>query len=73
MGLKNGNAMFQRMMEWVLRDIENADPYVDDIIVGSTEDTEEELMANHERDLRRVLNKLKQYELVADAKKATCS
>ncbi len=36
MGLKNGNAMFQRMMECVLRDIENADPYVDDIIIGST-------------------------------------
>jgi hypothetical protein len=24
------------MMEWVLRDIDNADPYVDDIIIGST-------------------------------------
>ena len=39
MGLKNGNAMFQRMMEWVLREHENADPYVDDIIVGYTGDT----------------------------------
>ena len=70
MGLKNGNAMFQRMMEWVLRDLDNADPYVDDIIVGSTGNTEEELMANHEKDLRRVLDRLKQYELVADPKKA---
>ena len=34
-GFKNGNAMFQRMMEWVLKEHENADPYVDDIIIGS--------------------------------------
>jgi hypothetical protein len=33
MGLKNG---FKRMMEWVLSDIDNEDPYVDDIIIGST-------------------------------------
>ncbi len=36
MGLKNGNAMFQRMMEWFHRDLENANPYVDDIIIRST-------------------------------------
>ncbi len=48
MGLKNGNAMFQRMMEWVLRDLENADPYVDDIIFGSTGKNMEEIMINHE-------------------------
>ena len=70
MGLKNGNAMFQRMMEWVLRDHEYADPYVDDIIVGSTGDTEEELLANHERDLRAVLETLQENELVVDPKKS---
>ena len=69
MGLKNGNAMFQRMMEWVLRDHENADPYVDDIIVGSTGNTPEEVLENHERDLRAVLETLKKYELVTDPKK----
>ena len=47
MGLKNGNAMFQRMMEWVLRDLDFADPYVDDIVVGSTAETEEELLVQH--------------------------
>ena len=36
MGLKNGNAIFQRVMEHVLRDIDYADAYVDDVIVGST-------------------------------------
>ena len=70
MGLKNGNAMFQRMMEWVLREHQNADPYVDDIIIGSTGDTEEELLANHEKEVRAVLETLKKYELVADWDKA---
>ena len=55
MGLKNGNAQFQRMMEWVLRDEEYADPYVDDIIIGSTGSTREELIRNHTRDVIRVL------------------
>ena len=46
MGLKNGNAQFQRMMEWVLRDEEYADPYVDDIIIGSTGPTRDALIRN---------------------------
>jgi hypothetical protein len=69
MGLKNGNAMFQRMMEWVLRDNPNADPYVDDIIIGSIGDSEEELLENHERDIREVLQVLQKHDLVADWKK----
>ena len=70
MGLKNGNAMFQRMMEWVLREHDNADPYVDDIIVGSVGETEEELLKNHEKDLRAVLETLKVNQLVIDPKKS---
>lgn len=35
MGLKNAGSQFQRMMEWVLRDIECASPYIDDVLVGS--------------------------------------
>jgi len=34
LGMKNASAQFQRMMEWVLRDIPNANPYIEDIIVG---------------------------------------
>ncbi len=47
MCLKNG--MFHRMIEWVLKDLENADLYVDDIIIGSTGGTWEEVIANHEK------------------------
>jgi hypothetical protein len=70
MGLKNGNAMFQRMMEWVLRDHPYADPYVDDIIIGSTADTPENLLVEHEKNVRAVLETLKKYELVAEFSKA---
>ena len=59
MGLKNGNAIFQRVMEYVLRDFPFADPYVDDVIIGSTGDTEEELLSNHEHDIRMVLDSLR--------------
>ena len=70
MGLKNGNAMFQRMMEWVLEKHTNADPYVDDVIIGSTGNTEEELLDNHERDVREVLQTLAEQSLYADWDKA---
>ena len=55
MGAKNGNAAFQRMMEDLLvpgRDC--ADPFVDDIIIGSGREamTQDELIEAHEKDLR---------------------
>ncbi len=55
MCLKNAGAIFQRMMEWVLRDLPGVNVYIDDVIVGSTGNTPEELLANHERDLRAVM------------------
>ena len=54
MGAKNGNAAFQRMMEDLLGPVQDcADPFVDDIIIGSgTEDmTEDELIYAHEKEL----------------------
>ena len=70
MGLKNAGAQFQRMMEWVLCDIECADPYIDDIIVGSQGDSVEELLTNNARDVRRVLETLRDNKLVASPKKS---
>ena len=55
MGAKNGNAAFVRMMEDLLGPVRGcADPFVDDIIIGSgTENmTEDELIETHEKDLR---------------------
>ena len=74
MGVKNGNAAFQRMMEDLLGPVQDcADPFVDDIIIGSgTEDmTEDELIEAHEKDLRRVLGELDKHNMVCKPTKAS--
>ena len=65
MGITNGNSIFQRQMEWVLRGLPFAVAYVDDILTGSDGDTEEELLANHAKHVRMVLDRLAEYQLVA--------
>jgi hypothetical protein len=37
MGVKNGPAMFQRMISWILRDLPQAVVYIDDVLVGTSE------------------------------------
>ena len=74
MGAKKGNAAFQRMMEDLLQPIRDcADPFVDDIIIGSgTEDmTDDELIKAHEKDLRRVLEVLDKHSMVCKPTKAS--
>ena len=74
MGAKNGNAVFQRMMEDLLGPVRDcADPFVDDIIMGSgTEDmTEDELIETHEKDLRLVLSEPDQHNVVCKPTKAS--
>jgi hypothetical protein len=70
MGLKNGGAIFQRVMEWVLQGVECADLYVDDVIVGSFGRTEEEALKNHFRDVKKVLEKFREHQMVVNVKKA---
>ena len=67
MGAKNGNTAFRRMMKDLLGPVRDcADPFVDDInIVSGTEDmTEDELIEVHEKDLRRVLSELDKHNMV---------
>ena len=74
MGAKNGNAAFQRMMEDLLGPVRDcADPFVDDIIIGSGREdmTEDELIEAHEKDLRRVLSKLDKHNMVCNPTKAS--
>ena len=74
MGAKNGNAAFQRMMQDLLGPVwDCADPFVDDIIIGSgTEDmSEDELIEAHEKDLRRVLSELDKHNMVCKPTKAS--
>jgi hypothetical protein len=70
MGLKNAGAQFQRMMEWILRDHDFADPYIDDIIVGSNGSNDDELISNHEKDIRAVLETLAEHQIYVDPRKA---
>ena len=61
MGAKNGNPVFQLMIEDLLGPVPAcADPFVDDIIIGSgTEEmSEDKLIKAHEKHLRQVLEVL---------------
>ena len=49
MGLQNGNAQIQDMMEWVLWDLHFADVYVDDFMFDFTGSNEQDLLKNHAR------------------------
>ena len=70
MGLKNAGAQFQRVTEFILEGLPFACAYIDDIIIGSTGATEEELLANHDKNVRQVMDRLAKYEMFANAKKA---
>ena len=70
MGLKNAGAIFQRVMEKILEGLDFAVAYIDDVIIGSTGDTEEELVANHEKNVRAVLDRLEKHRMYASPKKA---
>ena len=74
MGAKNGNAVFQRMMEDLLGPVRDcADPFLDDIVIGSgTEDMlEDELIKVHKKDLRRVLDVVDRHQMVCKPTKAS--
>lgn len=49
MGLRNAPPRFQRVMQWVLKDFDFADPYLDDIILGAGGTTMEEAIEEHRR------------------------
>ena len=73
MGCKNGNAGFQQMLEDILKPSFNcAHPFVDDIIVwsGTEGRTDEEVLAVHEADFRRVLDLLVSQQLSGSAEQA---
>ena len=69
MGINNGPAIFQRVMDHILQGLDCADIHIIDIIICSSGATKEELLANHDRDVRAVLNGLRKEELVASVSK----
>ena len=74
MGVTNGNAAFQRMLENLLEPVRDcADPLVDDVIIASGDPSMsyEELLEAHERDVTRVLDLLVRPKLTGSSDKAT--
>ena len=74
MKAKNGNTVFQHMMEDLLGTVQDwPDSFVDDIIIRlDMEDmSEDELIKAHEKDLRRVLDVLDRHQMVCKPTKAS--
>ena len=65
MGVKNGPAMFQRTIQWVLKDLPFALVYIDDVLVG-TPGTDPKL---HYKQVLQVLNKFKEHGLSVKSSK----
>ena len=71
MGLANASQQFQMMMEDRLQSLRGiADPYIDDILVGTQVMAGEDLLAAHDRDLRQVLEQCKVDRFIIDPRKA---
>ena len=49
MGVKNGPALFQRMISWVLRDLTQVLVYIDDVLVGTPEPRSVEIIPDQEK------------------------
>ena len=65
MGLQNASQQFQQMMDDRLQSVRDvASPYIDDILVGTWVDPGEDLLAAHDRDIRKVLELLKRDEFI---------
>ena len=74
MGVTNGNAAFQRMLENLLEPVRDcADPFVEYVIIASGDPSMgyEELLEAHERDVTRVLDLLVRHKLTGSSDKAT--
>ena len=69
-GLKNAATQFQRMMEWVVRDLPHTDPYIDDSITGSDGPTLEETLWNNYHDVRAQLLAYQEEKVVCSWEKS---
>ena len=70
MDLTNAGLQHQQMLDDRLRPVSDiADPCIDDILLGTWVGEGEDLVAQHNVDVRRVLDLLKKEERVADINK----
>ena len=72
MGLKNAPQQFQQMVDWVLtplKDKVSVVAYIDDILVGTRAEDNEDLIEKHFGELKLVLNRLRECVLIVDPEK----
>ena len=70
MGLANASQQFQQMIDDRLQPVRDiATPYIDDILIGTRVDEGENLFEKHFQDVQRVLDVLKEEQLICDIKK----
>jgi hypothetical protein len=70
MGLKNASQQFKQMMEDRLSPVRHCtDPFIDYIIMGTHVLPGQDLLEAHDRDLRRIMDVLKQNQFICDPRK----
>ena len=70
MGLKNAATQFQRMMEWVLQDLPDSDPYVDDTITGSSGVTPAMALWENYYAVKALLRQFREVRIVCKSQKS---
>ena len=64
MGVKNGPAMVQEMITWILRELPQVMVYIDDLLVGTATTTRSvSLETQHYRDLSAVIKFFRRHHL----------
>ena len=69
MGVKNGPAMFQRMIMWVLRDLSQACVYIDDVLIGTGYILNTTIISHHYDAVIEVLEAFRKAEITAKGSK----
>ena len=70
MGVKNGPAMFQAMISWIIRGLPNVIVYIDDILVGTAGDVKHpDCLKIHFACLRELLDVFRKHHLFAKGSK----
>ena len=67
MGIKQAPALFQRLVNWTLREVKNSKAYVDDILTGTP--LSDSLAKDHYHDVCQVLEAFRRHKLTVKGSK----
>ena len=69
MGIKQAPALFQRLVNWTLREVPRARAYVDDILTGTPPSESKSLVKEHYQDVCSVLNSFRKHRMTVKGSK----